>query len=215
MRKICIAVIGVFGTSMGQMQVHSCLLFLIIVLLITMLKQPFGGNSAHLLSTFEITSLCATIFMLWAASVFNTYPRCEAGDGTSKTLVWCDFIAVLSGGFGIIVAAALLLFIIAFKVINPVADGLQKSGKLMSSWRQHVSHRVSRFIFGKDIPGHRRVPSAANASVQEELEKYRASLQETLHEIESPLSHAASMKRVRKKTTNSSNKYTRGSTVTL
>ena len=86
----------------------------------------------------------------------------------------------------VLLAAALLLFIIAFKVINPVADGLQKSGKLMSSWRQHVSHRVSRFIFGKDIPGHRRVPSAANASVQEELEKYRASLQETLHEIESP-----------------------------
>ena len=97
-----------------------------------------------------------------------------------------------------------------------MADGLQKSGKLMSSWRQHVSHRVSRFIFGKDIPGHRRMSfGRSHRLFKEELEKYRASLQETLHEIESPLSHAASMKRVRKKTTNSSNKYTRGSTVTL
>ena len=125
------------GTSMGQMQVHSCLLFLIIVC-----SLPCSNNRlaeiAHICATFEITSLCATIFALWAASVFNTYPRCEAGDGPAKLRV-VRFHRSLVWRFWHI-AAAPLLFIIAFKVINPVADGLQKSGKLMSSWRQHVSH---------------------------------------------------------------------------
>lgn len=183
MRKISIAMIGVFGTSMGQMQVHSCLLLLIIVLLVTLLKSPYGGDSAHLLTVFEITSLCATIFMLWGASVFNTYPRCEAGDGTGKTLVWCDFIAVLSGAFVIVVALALILFIIMFKVINPMADGLQKSGKLMRQWQSSRISRLARFVHGSHVPTVRKVPSAAHCTIQEEMAHYRASIDASITAI--------------------------------
>ena len=47
--------------------------------------------------------LCLT---LWAGSVFNSHPRCEAGDGGGATLAWCEFLSVVIGLLDLAAGAA-------------------------------------------------------------------------------------------------------------
>jgi hypothetical protein len=92
-RKIGIAAIGVFGSSMGEMQVHGTAWLIVIVMLLTAIVQPFGKQK--LLQFLELGTLCATWMTLWAGSVFNSYPRCENEKG--GTVGWCDTLSVMVG----------------------------------------------------------------------------------------------------------------------
>ena len=85
-RKIVIAAIGVFGSSMGEMQVHITAWLIMAVMLLTSIVQPFGKQK--LLQFLELGTLWATWMTLWAGTVFNSYPRCEDGEG--GTVGWCD-----------------------------------------------------------------------------------------------------------------------------
>ena len=91
LRKVVIAAIGVFGTEMGEMQIHLTLVLMVIVMLMTAVVRPFGDQ--WLLQCLELGTLAATFAALWAGSVFNTNPRCE--DGNGGTLGWCDALSVL------------------------------------------------------------------------------------------------------------------------
>ena len=94
-RKVCIAMIGVWGFGLGSMQVHLTLLLIFVNTLLTSAVQPFGGEWRQILQRLEIMSLTGTFVALWAGSVFNTYPRCEDQNGVS--MLWCEGLSVVAG----------------------------------------------------------------------------------------------------------------------
>jgi hypothetical protein len=91
LRKIVISFIGVFGGSMGQMQVHLTACLMVVIMLLTAIVRPFGDHL--LLHCLDLFALAAVWLTLWAGSVFNDHPRCEDGEG--GTLVWCDVLSVV------------------------------------------------------------------------------------------------------------------------
>jgi len=116
-RKIVIALIGVFGAEMKNMQVHLTAMLVVLILLVTAQVRPFGGLSNGLLHVLEMASLMATFLTLWAGSVFNTLPRCEdplKGEGT--TLAWCDALSIVVGLVDILVVIAFVGCFIYLKV---------------------------------------------------------------------------------------------------
>jgi hypothetical protein len=56
-RKIVLALIGVFGTDMGDMQVHMALMLVVSILLVTSQVRPFGGLKHGVLHVLEMASL--------------------------------------------------------------------------------------------------------------------------------------------------------------
>ena len=56
-RKIVIALIGVFGAEMGDMQVHLTLMLVVFILLVTSQIRPFGGLKHGILHVLEMASL--------------------------------------------------------------------------------------------------------------------------------------------------------------
>ena len=56
-RKIVIALIGVFGAEMGDMQVHLTLMLVMFILLVTSQIRPFGGLKHGILHVLEMASL--------------------------------------------------------------------------------------------------------------------------------------------------------------
>merc|ERR1712166_312627 len=60
-RKVIIALIGVFGTEMGQMQVQLTLMLVMMILLVTAIVRPFSNlaQQEHLLQSLELISLMA------------------------------------------------------------------------------------------------------------------------------------------------------------
>jgi hypothetical protein len=56
-RKIVIALIGVFGADMGDMQVHLTLMLVMFILLVTSQVRPFGGLKHGILHVLEMASL--------------------------------------------------------------------------------------------------------------------------------------------------------------
>ena len=92
-RKIMIVTIGVFGTSMGTMQVHLTGLCIVIVMLLTVKVQPFGKQK--LLMRLEMSCLFAIWLTLWAGGIFNAHPRCE--DGYGRIMGWCNLLSILIG----------------------------------------------------------------------------------------------------------------------
>ena len=78
---------------MGEMQVHITAWLIMAVMLLTSIVQPFGKQK--LLQFLELGTLWATWMTLWAGTVFNSYPRCEDGEG--GTVGWCDTLSVLVG----------------------------------------------------------------------------------------------------------------------
>ena len=68
--------------------------------------------TAKCCSWLEIGSLSAVLFTLWSASVFLTYPHCER-DG--KSIVWCEFIAVLVGSVDVLVTVLVVVLFLREK----------------------------------------------------------------------------------------------------
>ena len=56
-RKVIIALIGVFGAEMGDMQVHLSLMLVMFILLVTSQVRPFGGLKHGVLHVLEMASL--------------------------------------------------------------------------------------------------------------------------------------------------------------
>jgi hypothetical protein len=102
LRKGGLALIGVFGSNLGLMQVHLTMLLLLVVIMITSKIEPYGGQNAKVMHELELLTLLAVWCTLWAGSVFNTYPKCADPDGKmGDTLQWCEALSVLVGLFDI------------------------------------------------------------------------------------------------------------------
>ena len=115
-RKIVISLIAVFGATMGAMQVHLTLLFVMAIILFTARVRPFGGSKHGLNHELEIASLMATFLTLWAGSVFNTYPKCQdPGETDGTTLPWCDALSIVAGGVDIVVVVAIVVAFLYLK----------------------------------------------------------------------------------------------------
>mgnify|MGYP001181786708 CR=1 FL=1 len=108
-RKILIVAVGVFGESMGRMQVHFTALCIVLIMLITAIVQPYGKQIQ--LHVLELSSLAAIWLTLWAGSVFNSHPRCE--DGKGGTLGWCDSLSVAIGILDIM-SLVMVAFVMAY-----------------------------------------------------------------------------------------------------
>ena len=111
-----VAGIGVFGAGLGQMQVHLTSAMLVLVLLVTVWVQPFGGEDRMLLQVMEALTLVCVWLTLWAGSIFNTYPKCVdptsgVGGAPITTLPWCD---ALSLGVGLADMACTGLMVYCF-----------------------------------------------------------------------------------------------------
>ena len=103
--------IGVFGASLGAMQVHLTLMLVFVIILITAVVQPLRSSKplAGLFQRLEILSLAALFCTLWAAAVFSTYPKCKLDSGdTGNTLAWCEVLGVVVGGADMIIILLLI-----------------------------------------------------------------------------------------------------------
>ena len=105
-RKVFIALMGIFGGSMGEMQVHLTINVLFIFVLMTAVVRPFGNQKV--LQFLELGTLAATWLTLWAGSVFNLHPKCENGRG--GTVGWCTLLSIV---IGIIDVVFVLLVVVA------------------------------------------------------------------------------------------------------
>jgi hypothetical protein len=63
-RKIVIALIGVFGTEMGDMQVHLTAMLVFLIVLVTSQVRPFGGLKHGILHVLEMASLMVSILFV-------------------------------------------------------------------------------------------------------------------------------------------------------
>ena len=120
MRKVGIAIIGVFGSSLGQMQIHLCSMIVVVILLLTANIQPFAASPLQgMLQSLEMTLLVSLWLTLWAGSIFSTYPRCENPQpgGAVTTLLWCDTLSMVVGcvNIGCLVAFAYCCFKVKVK----------------------------------------------------------------------------------------------------
>ena len=93
---------------MGEMQVHGTAWLIVIVMLLTAVVQPFGKQK--LLQFLELGTLCATWMTLWAGTIFNSYPKCEDGEG--GTIGWCDTLSVLVGVLDIAMACVAIAVVV-------------------------------------------------------------------------------------------------------
>merc|ERR1711865_597011 len=119
MRKIVIAMIGVFGAELENMQVHLTIMMVVSIMLITAQVRPFGGLKHGMLHKLEMASLMATFLTLWAGSVFNTLPRCEDPlKGEGNTILWCDLLSIVVGMVDIAVVVAFVVCFIYLKVVS-------------------------------------------------------------------------------------------------
>ena len=130
LRKVVIAAIGVFGTEMGEMQIHLTLVLMVIVMLMTAVVRPFGNQ--WLLQCLELGTLAATFAALWAGSVFNTNPRCE--DGNGGTLGWCDALSVLIA----------LLIVLSVMASVAVVVYYKKQKECQACWDKHCQAKMKK-----------------------------------------------------------------------
>ena len=134
LRKILISLIGVFGGSMGQMQVHLTAYMMVIIMLLTAMVRPFGDH--FLLQCLDLATLAAVWMTLWAGTVFNDHPRCE--DGAGGTLAWCDLLSVVVG----VVVVLCLVFVVAVIVYyKKKARAASQSVEKTSKKKRRVSSR--------------------------------------------------------------------------
>jgi hypothetical protein len=73
-RKVIIALIGVFGAEMGDMQVHLSLMLVVFILLVTSQVRPFGGLKHGVLHVLEMASLMVSILVA-SVSFFGNSPN--------------------------------------------------------------------------------------------------------------------------------------------
>ena len=145
-----IALIGVFGTEMGQMQVQLTLMLVVMILLVTAIVRPFSNlaQQEHLLQSLELTSLMGIFLTLWAASVFSTYPKCEDPNAAGQTIAWCDFLSVVVGLVDFIILISLISCFIAVKFFGvnfgKVLLNNTRVGKSLSRWTSMRSFRKTQ-----------------------------------------------------------------------
>jgi hypothetical protein len=139
LRKIVIAMVGVFGSSMGPMQVQLTLMLVMLVIVLTATIRPFSNEAQQefLLQGLELSSLMAVFLTLWAASVFYTLPKCEDPLNAGKTIFWCDALSVTVGIVDFVIFFGLISIFIAVKLFGVnfttvVAES--KAGKTLSRW---------------------------------------------------------------------------------
>ena len=111
-RKVCVAMIGVFGANMGRMQVPVTLLLVSLVVLLTAMVRPYGdANWGPVFLRLEILSLIGLFMTLWAALAFAAYPRCKKA-GADGELPWCVFLSVVVGCLDVgIVVVVIVMFL--------------------------------------------------------------------------------------------------------
>ena len=149
MRKIGIAMIGVFGAAMGEMQVLLTLVLVFFIILLTTMTRPYGeSDSGKQLQHLEVVALYLLFLTLWAACVFTLYPRCEVREGES--LWWCELMSVLVG----LADALLVIFVILLFVWLKGADAscLKRCfGKLPKRARESWAHVGSKLVLKWDL----------------------------------------------------------------
>ena len=159
LRKVSIALLGVFGHTIDVMQVHLTIMLMVGVILLTSTVKPFGGEFQQTLHNIEIMSLTCTFLTLWAGSVFNTYPQCEDPTKSSgETLVWCDVLSVTVGVVDIVVVAAIGFCFAYLKIKSmstEVGEATAENGGEGSSFSEILSNArdsVQRWRFGRMTP---------------------------------------------------------------
>ena len=149
MRKIGIAVIGVFGAAMGEMQALLTVMLVFLIILLTAIRRPYGeSKNGMLLQRVELSTLCMLFLTLWAADVFTLYPRCEVREGES--LWWCELMSVLVG----LADALLVIFVILLFVWLKGADAscLKRCfGKLPKPARESLTRTGSKLVLKWDL----------------------------------------------------------------
>ena len=149
MRKIGIAVIGVFGAAMEEMQVSLTLVLVFLIILLTAIRRPYGeSKNGMLLQRVELSTLCMLFLTLWAACVFTLYPRCEVREGES--LWWCELMSVLVG----LADALLVIFVILLFVWLKGAEAscLKRCfGKLPKPARESLTRTGSKLVLKWDL----------------------------------------------------------------
>ena len=149
MRKIGIAVIGVFGAAMEEMQVSLTLVLVFLIILLTAIQRPYGeSKNGMLLQRVELCTLCMLFLTLWAAGVFTLYPRCEVREGES--LWWCELMSVLVG----LADAALMIFVVLLFVWLKGADVSCLSscfGKLPEAVRESLTRAGGNVVLKWDM----------------------------------------------------------------
>ena len=149
MRKIGIAVIGVFGAAMEEMQVSLTLVLVFLIILLTAIQRPYGeSKNGMLLQRVELSTLCMLYLTLWAAGVFTLYPKCEVREGES--LWWCELMSVLVG----LADALLVIFVILLFVWLKGADAscLKRCfGKLPKPARESLTRTGSKLVLKWDL----------------------------------------------------------------
>jgi hypothetical protein len=135
-RKIVIAALGVFGESMGEMQVHIGALFIFFVIFATSSTRPYSEHTV--LQILDQATLGVLFLIMWAGTVFNTYPRCE--DDHGRSLAWCDGLSVSIGLLTSIVVFLIFLLIVGTKTKRNLAK--------INQWRMRRadSKRLSKMI---------------------------------------------------------------------
>ena len=132
MRKIGIAMIGVFGAAMGEMQVLLTLVLVFFIILLTTMTRPYGeSDNGKLLQRLEVSTLYLLFLTLWAACVFSLYPRCEVRE--RESLWWCEMMSIL---VGLADAALIVVVTLLFVGLAPPS-----STRLTSSMRR--PHRLA------------------------------------------------------------------------
>ena len=149
MRKIGIAMIGVFGAAMEEMQVSLTLVLVFLIILLTAIRRPYGeSKNGMLLQRVELSTLCMLFLTLWAADVFTLYPRCEVREGES--LWWCDLMSVLVG----LADAALVIVVVLLFVWLKGADASCLKclfGKLPRGARESLTRVGSKVVLKWDM----------------------------------------------------------------
>ena len=115
LRKVGVALIGVFGAAMEEMQVSLTLVLVFFIILLTTVQRPYGeGKRGKLLQQSEVVALSLLFINLWVASIFSVYPRCEVHEG-GESLWWCELISVVVGLADVVLVVALILLFVLLK----------------------------------------------------------------------------------------------------
>ena len=151
LRKLALALIGVFGASLGDMQVHITLALCVLNLLATAVFQPFGGKSAHVLQKFELLSLLALFLTLWSGSVFNSKPKCVGEQG--EVVAWCSVLSVCVGVFDIMVVLGIGLALGFVMRKTKDSSKKEKEGKDSTANMEKDRRQSNRNLLARVYPG--------------------------------------------------------------
>jgi hypothetical protein len=145
LRKIGIAMIGVFGIAMEEMQVSLTLVLVFLVILLTAVRRPYGENSTgKLLQRLELSTLCLLYLTLWTASVFTLYPRCEIREGES--VWWCELMSVIIGLADVIMVILIILLFVWLKGTECTGGCANRCIRSLPGSIRRASYRVHQKV---------------------------------------------------------------------